>query len=237
MVRTLESLELFFDNRLAIMTLRQEDFDATGATPEETDNLVNEALRIGCVEEAVLLTENGDCIRASLRSREDVDVSAIARDFGGGGHPGESHRDTAVREFVEETETLFFEPDPDNARRTPDRVALQSAMMRERLDRTLAAHPDWFCAREPDRAGRPRDWRTFFVEVEHRDLDPMNRAWELNPGGRFVKRRELFWVPGAELLRIYRETPERLWKRLRQMPGAPAVVEAIMAARGGSPQS
>ncbi len=155
-------------------------------------------------------------------------------DFGGGGHPGEGHRDTAVREFVEETETLFFDPDPENARRTPERVALQSALMRQRLDETLAAHPDWFCARGPDRAGRPRDWRTFFVEVEHRDLAAMNHAWELNPGGRFVKRRELYWVPGRELLRIYRETPERLWKRLRQMPGAPAVVEAIMAARGGS---
>ena len=51
-----------------------------------TDNLVNEALRIGCVEEAILLTESGSTVRASLRSRDDVDVSQLARQFGGGGH-------------------------------------------------------------------------------------------------------------------------------------------------------
>ena len=29
-------------------------------------------------------------------------------DFGGGGERGESHRQTAIREFIEETETMYF---------------------------------------------------------------------------------------------------------------------------------
>lgn len=150
-------------------------------------------------------------------------------DFGGGGHPGESRRQTAIREFVEETETMFFDPEPMNARRTPERVAEQEALMAECFERTLGPHPDWFCGRTPDKEGNPRDWLTFFVDIGYRPLDQINRAWEANPDGRFVKRRELFWVPAGELLKIFRERPDRLWKRLRQMPGAPAVIEAIIA--------
>ena len=56
------------------------------ALPEETENLVNEALRIGRVETAILLVENEQKVRVSLRSRDAVDVSAVAAQFGGGGH-------------------------------------------------------------------------------------------------------------------------------------------------------
>lgn len=86
MRRMLESLELHADGRLAAMTLRRHDFQLAGARHDETENLVNEALRIGTVEAVVLLVEGDDCIRVNLRSRGRVDVAAIARRFGGGGH-------------------------------------------------------------------------------------------------------------------------------------------------------
>jgi phosphoesterase RecJ-like protein len=85
-IRMLESLELSCQGRLAMLSIRREDFEATGAWPEETENLVNEALRLETVDTAVLLVENGEMIRVSLRSRDLVDVSQIARRFGGGGH-------------------------------------------------------------------------------------------------------------------------------------------------------
>jgi len=84
--RLLESLELHGGGRLAVMVLRKADFACTGARPEETENLVNEALRLGGVEEAVLLVEQEDQVRVSLRSRDAVDVAAVACAFGGGGH-------------------------------------------------------------------------------------------------------------------------------------------------------
>ena len=84
--RALASLELHCNGRLAVMTIRQGDFDATGARPDETENIVNESLRLATVDTAVLLVENTHCLRVSLRSRDDVDVSAVARRFGGGGH-------------------------------------------------------------------------------------------------------------------------------------------------------
>ena len=82
----LASLELHCDGRIAAMTIRRTDFATTGARPDETENLVNEALRLASVETAILLVENTDCVRVSLRSRDAVDVSAVARQFGGGGH-------------------------------------------------------------------------------------------------------------------------------------------------------
>ena len=86
MQRMLQSLELHCDGRLAAMTIRQADFQATGARPDETENLVNEALELNTVETAILLVENTTCVRVSLRSRDAVNVAAIARQFGGGGH-------------------------------------------------------------------------------------------------------------------------------------------------------
>ena len=84
--RLLASLELHCDGQLAAMTLREADFQATGARSDETENLVNEPLRLSRVENAMLLVENSDCIRVSLRSRDKVDVAAVAREIGGGGH-------------------------------------------------------------------------------------------------------------------------------------------------------
>lgn len=86
MARVIDSLELYHHCRLAVMTIRKEDFARTGARREETENLINEALRVETVEVAVLLTETPELVRVSLRSRSEVDVSAIAAELGGGGH-------------------------------------------------------------------------------------------------------------------------------------------------------
>ena len=42
--------------------------------------------RIETVEAVVLLVESAEGVRASLRSRDVVDVADVARLFGGGGH-------------------------------------------------------------------------------------------------------------------------------------------------------
>ncbi len=84
--RMLSSLELHCEGKLAVMTIRKADFEATGARPEETENLINEALRVSSVEVAVLLTELDGLCRVSLRSRRRLDVAGLAQRFGGGGH-------------------------------------------------------------------------------------------------------------------------------------------------------
>lgn len=94
LARALSSLELHADGRLAVQTLTPQDYRAAGATPADTENIVNEPLRIASVAVSVILVqqEKGP-IRVSLRSKPplepgaaDVDVSAVAASLGGGGH-------------------------------------------------------------------------------------------------------------------------------------------------------
>jgi nanoRNase/pAp phosphatase (c-di-AMP/oligoRNAs hydrolase) len=83
----LSTLELHFDGQFALQHIRQKDFSDTGAHHDDTENLINECLRIASVQASSLLVELKDGrIRCSLRSRGGVDVSQIARQFGGGGH-------------------------------------------------------------------------------------------------------------------------------------------------------
>jgi hypothetical protein len=90
----LNSLELLADDRLALMTLTSAAFDNTGATPADTEGIVNEPLRIGSVVVSILFVDQGDgIVRVNFRSKPpqeegdpDIDVAAIAQSFGGGGH-------------------------------------------------------------------------------------------------------------------------------------------------------
>jgi phosphoesterase RecJ-like protein len=87
MVAMLNTLELHLDGRFATQHITQRDFQQTGATHKDTENLINECQRISTVEAAALFVELKDGrIRCSLRSKDTVDVSKIAARFGGGGH-------------------------------------------------------------------------------------------------------------------------------------------------------
>ncbi len=83
----LGTLELHADGRFAAVHLTQKMFDASGARPEDTEDLVNEPQRIGSVVAAALFVEHMDgVVKVSLRSKRDIDVAAVAASFGGGGH-------------------------------------------------------------------------------------------------------------------------------------------------------
>jgi phosphoesterase RecJ-like protein len=86
--RALQSLELLADGRLAVMTIRKDDFTQTGAKVPDTENLINIPLQIRTVEVSLLFTEPLDAgpVRVSLRSKGKVDVAKLAEQFQGGGH-------------------------------------------------------------------------------------------------------------------------------------------------------
>lgn len=87
MARMLGSLRLLAEGRLAVMELRAEDFAAAGADASMTEDLVNEAVRLRDSEAALLFTEERvGVVRVNLRSKRTLDVSELARRFGGGGH-------------------------------------------------------------------------------------------------------------------------------------------------------
>jgi 8-oxo-dGTP pyrophosphatase MutT (NUDIX family) len=154
-------------------------------------------------------------------------------DFGGGAQAGESAFQTAAREFVEETEGLFLAPDIRKACRAGSEYRRQLQDMQTLLVQTREEHADWWCRRRVPPGKPAKDWRTYFVEVAYRDVTGMNAAWAADDGGRFKKRRELLWVPAERLLEIFARQPERLWKRVRELEAAPAVITAIRRAREG----
>ncbi|HEX3356824.1 MAG TPA: bifunctional oligoribonuclease/PAP phosphatase NrnA [Tepidisphaeraceae bacterium] len=86
--RAMQSLELLAGGKLAVMTVRKEDFTQTGAHVPDTENLINIPLQIRTVEVSLLFVEPPDAgpIRVSLRSKGGVDVARFAEQFGGGGH-------------------------------------------------------------------------------------------------------------------------------------------------------
>ena len=63
-------------------------------------------------------------------------------DFGGGLGEGEDYRETAIREFVEETETMYFSNDVQRAIRTVEKVREQIPIVEALFDATLAALRD-----------------------------------------------------------------------------------------------
>jgi len=87
MVRMLNSLRLHLQGRLAVVSLLQEDFRQTGATDEDTENLINECQRLSSVQVAAFFVELPDGnVKCSLRSSGSVDVGNLAQSLGGGGH-------------------------------------------------------------------------------------------------------------------------------------------------------
>ena len=85
--RALGSLRVTEGGRLSWLTVRAEDLDESGASAEDREGLVEYARRLRGTEAAVLFREiPGGRTKASLRSNGEVDVAAVAREFGGGGH-------------------------------------------------------------------------------------------------------------------------------------------------------
>jgi phosphoesterase RecJ-like protein len=66
--------------------LSKEDFNISGASYSDTENLVSKLLFLKDVEFAALFVEEDDQVRISLRSSGPISARDIASVFGGGGH-------------------------------------------------------------------------------------------------------------------------------------------------------
>lgn len=80
------------DNRVAWFWLKQSDFDRTGADTSDSEGLIDHIRDIEPVVVACVFEElEPELTRISLRSKSTaINVSEIAKQFGGGGHPAAS---------------------------------------------------------------------------------------------------------------------------------------------------
>ncbi len=85
--RILSRVKLEENGALAYTSVSVDDFTETGALPSDTEDLVNECLKIAGTQAAFIAIEQANKqVKVSFRSRNDVNVAAIAERFNGGGH-------------------------------------------------------------------------------------------------------------------------------------------------------
>ncbi|HET7485164.1 MAG TPA: bifunctional oligoribonuclease/PAP phosphatase NrnA [Solirubrobacterales bacterium] len=89
--RALEGIERYCDEQLVIAYITAADYEASGAGEEMTEGIIDHLRSVEGTKVAALIRDQGDRGRAarkvSLRSSGgEIDVSAIAREHGGGGH-------------------------------------------------------------------------------------------------------------------------------------------------------
>jgi phosphoesterase RecJ-like protein len=83
----LNGLELAAGGRLALAHMSLALLKNTGSTHEDSDGLINVPLTVKEIEAVAFLKEIETAVyRISMRSKGDVDVSRVAKAFGGGGH-------------------------------------------------------------------------------------------------------------------------------------------------------
>lgn len=82
----LDRLELLENEKIAFTYITKNDENSVGAENGDYDGIVEQGRDIEGVEISIFLRETEKGIKASLRSKDYVNVSELCRIFGGGGH-------------------------------------------------------------------------------------------------------------------------------------------------------
>ncbi len=82
----IDNMEFLFNKQVICATITQKEVEEVGATIKDTDGFVNFLFDTEHVRCAIFIYEKKEGVyKVSLRSR-DIDVSKVAKVFGGGGH-------------------------------------------------------------------------------------------------------------------------------------------------------
>lgn len=82
----LSRIRLGHEGCYALSWVSREDFENLDATVADAEPLVDTLRHIAGIRVACMVREQDECVRVSLRAKDDTDVAALARLFGGGGH-------------------------------------------------------------------------------------------------------------------------------------------------------
>jgi phosphoesterase RecJ-like protein len=113
----LSAMQIAPSGRIAIVYVDHEMARAAGGTYEDTEGLVNLPLTVKEIEAVIFFKqEHDDHYRVSLRSKGQIDVGAVAKEYGGGGHKNAAGCsvtgpiDALQRKLVEEVERVMGIP-------------------------------------------------------------------------------------------------------------------------------
>ena len=118
----LSAMQIDPTGRIAIVYLDHEMARAAGGTYEDTEGLINLPLTVKEIQAVVFFKQNeGDEYRVSMRSKGLIDVGAIAKEFGGGGHKNAAG--CTVTGAIDSLQRLLIEKVEDAIERQPSTVS------------------------------------------------------------------------------------------------------------------
>jgi phosphoesterase RecJ-like protein len=82
----IEKLKMFENGKIAVLYLTEDDFKSCKINEETTDSLVYLLRNIEGVEVCAYMRRKSGELKVSLRSNDYVNVTNVAKNFGGGGH-------------------------------------------------------------------------------------------------------------------------------------------------------
>lgn len=86
----LSTMQLDSTQQIAYMIVKRDLLKQTGATEADIDGFVNYCLTIQGIKIGILFYELNDGIKISFRSKGNIPVSKLAKEFNGGGHTNAS---------------------------------------------------------------------------------------------------------------------------------------------------
>ena len=115
----LSAMQIDATGHIAIVYLDHEMARAAGGTYEDTEGLINLPLTVKEIQAVVFFKQDeGDTYRVSMRSKGAIDIGAVAKEFGGGGHKNAAGCtvtgpvDALQKQFVELIEKAVAAQDP-----------------------------------------------------------------------------------------------------------------------------
>ena len=104
----LSAMQIDQTGRIAIVYLDHEMARAAGGTYEDTEGLINLPLTVKEIEAVLFFKQDeGEQYRVSMRSKGAIDIGAVAKSFGGGGHKNAAG--CTVTGAVDALQKLFVE--------------------------------------------------------------------------------------------------------------------------------
>jgi len=104
----LSAMQIDATGRIAIVYLDHEIARAAGGTYEDTEGLINLPLTVKEIQAVVFFKQSeGEEYRVSMRSKGEIDIGAVAKEFGGGGHKNAAG--CTVHGGVDALQKLFIE--------------------------------------------------------------------------------------------------------------------------------
>jgi bifunctional oligoribonuclease and PAP phosphatase NrnA len=125
----LSKMELDPSGRLATVFVDRQLARECGGTYEDTEGLINLPLTVKEIQAVVFFKENGpDDWRVSMRSKGNIDINAVAKQFGGGGHKNASGCAASGR--FEDLKKLFCEKIMEQIEKAEEALAFNAETQR-----------------------------------------------------------------------------------------------------------